>query len=221
MSYKLHNKDCLDFMRSMPDKSVDAVITDPPYGLSFLGNEWDKDIPQWIDEARRISEIVIFTTAPTTLWDYPRPDWVAVWHRKHSSSRQASGGFNLWSPIVVYGKVKIPADLYATHFGTYWQEHEKIDHPSPKPVELYLWIVNWATTEGMNIFDPFMGSGTTGVACMKSSRNFEGCELSPEYFHVAESRIKSAALQPALFSRSPTKREPDLGRAAAQSELFD
>lgn len=199
MTYTLYLGDCLEYMKTMPDKSVDAVITDPPYGLDFLGNSWDKEIPNWIVEARRISKIVIFTTAPTTLWDYPRPDWVAVWHRKHSSSRQANGGFNLWSPIVVYGNVKIPTDLYATHFGTYWMEHAEIDHPSPKPVELYRWIINWAGDKDITIFDPFMGSGTTGVACMQLGRNFIGCEIDPKYYAIAEKRIKQAAQQEPLF----------------------
>jgi len=215
----LLNKNSLEVMRSMQDKSIGAIITDPPYGLSFLGNEWDKEIPEWIDEARRIAKSVIFTTAPTTQWDYPRPDWVAVWHRKHSSSRQASGGFNLWSPILVYGDVKIPADLYATHFGTYWQEHAKIDHPSPKPVELYKWIVNWATDESTTVFDPFMGSGTTGVACVQLGREFIGCEISPEYFQIAEKRIRQAEAQPSFLHARLTPRAAD-GYAESQQASF-
>jgi site-specific DNA-methyltransferase (adenine-specific) len=197
--YKLHLGDCLEYMAGMADGSVDAVITDPPYGIDFLGNDWDKTIPDWIGSARRIGKLVIFTTAPTTLWDYPRPDWVAVWHRKHSSSRQKSGGFNLWSPIVVYGQIKIPADLYTTHFGTYWREHKKIDHPSPKPEELYRWIIEWSTNPNDTIFDPFMGSGTTGVACAQTGRNFIGCEIDPDYFAIAEKRIRNAYAQPLLI----------------------
>ena len=183
--------DCLDVMKDWPDGCVDLVLTDPPYGLSFLGNEWDKEIPNWINVGRRISETVVFTTAPTTLWDYPRPDWVAVWYRKHSSSRQANGGFNLWSPIVVYGKVKIPTDLYSTHFGTYWQEHSGIDHPSPKPVELYKWIVNWASKPNDLILDPFCGSGTTCVAAKKLGRRFIGIDISEDYCEIARQHLES------------------------------
>jgi DNA modification methylase len=182
-------------MKTLPAGSVDAVVTDPPYGLDFLGNKWDDHIPNWIDKARSISSKVVFTTAPTTLWDYPRPDWVCCWHRKHASSRSSNGGFNLWSPVVFYGDVKIPADFYATHFGTYWREHDKIDHPSPKPIELYKWMINWITISGDTILDPFMGSGTTGVACVQTGRKFIGIEIDPGYFDIAVKRIKQAQLQ--------------------------
>ena len=197
---KLIHGDCLEVMRGMEDNSVDAVVTDPPYGLNFLGNEWDLNIPDWIKEGRRIGENVAFTTAPTTLWDYPRPDWVCCWHRKHASSRAVKGGFNLWSPILYYGTKKIPADFYATHFGTYWRKHKNIDHPSPKPVELYKWILEWISEPGDTILDPFMGSGTTGVACVQTGRNFIGIEIDERYFAIAQHRIKDALQQPGLFA---------------------
>ena len=199
IAYELHLGDCLQIMRDIPDGSVDAVITDPPYGLNFLDNEWDKSIPSWIDEGRRVGKNVAFTTAPTTLWDYPRPDWVCCWHRKHASSRTNKGGFNLWSPILYYGNLKIPTDFYATHFGTYWRQHKKVDHPSPKPIELYRWIIEWASLPGDTILDPFMGSGTTGVACMMEGRKFIGIEIDPDYYAIAEKRNYEASLQPRLI----------------------
>jgi site-specific DNA-methyltransferase (adenine-specific) len=55
------------------------------------------------------------------------------------------------------------------------------------------------TQPGETIFDPFMGSGTTGVACMQLGRNFIGCEIDPGYFAIAQKRISDAAAQPALF----------------------
>jgi len=190
--------DCLEIMKQIPDKSVDAVITDPPYGIDFLGNDWDKFIPDWTREAKRISNIIVFTTAPTTLWSYPQPDWVACWHRKHASSHSSNGGINLWSPVVIYGKIKIPADFYATHFGTYWREHKVIEHPCPKPIELYKWMCGWASLDGDTILDPFMGSGTTGVACVQTGRNFIGIEIDPGYFEIAQKRIAEARRQMVL-----------------------
>lgn len=197
MTYRLHLGDCLEFMRTLEPGSVDAVVTDPPYGVDFRGNAWDAFIPLWIAEARRIAPIVIFTTAPTTLWDYPRPDWVSCWYRTAAQSRNVSGGFNHWTPILVYGKVKFPVDTFYTNGMTTAHDNRGINHPCPKDVKMYKWLVenSGATT----IFDPFMGSGTTGVACMMTGRNFIGCEIDPAYFAIAERRIRDAAQQPLLF----------------------
>ena len=91
--------------------------------------------------------------------------------------------------------MKIPADFYATHFGTYWRQHKKIDHPSPKPIELYKWIINWISSPGDTILDPFMGSGTTGVACIQTGRKFIVIEIDEGYFNIAKDRIAEAQLQ--------------------------
>ena len=68
--------DCLEILPTLADNSVDAVITDPPYGLNYRDNNWDTHIPEWISLARNVANLVVFTTAPTTQWNYPRPDWV-------------------------------------------------------------------------------------------------------------------------------------------------
>ena len=198
MTITLIRGDCLEVMQTLKPESIDAVITDPPYGLLFRGMDWDDHIPTWIDAARRISEKVIFTTAPTTMWDYPRPDWVCDWHRRAAASRTAQGGFNHWSPILVYGDVKFSVDYYETAFGRTVSENRGIEHPSPNPVELYKWILREATGRGDTILDPFMGSGTTGVACVKTGRNFIGIEIDPGYFEIATNRIKEAQMQPRL-----------------------
>ena len=72
---------------------------------------------------------------------------------------------------------------------------DKPDHPSPKPLNVMMWFIESTTKPGDTVFDPFMGSGTTGVACMKLGRKFIGCEIKPEYFHTAERRIREASQQ--------------------------
>ena len=79
-------------------------------------------------------------------------------------------------------------------------------HPTQKPVALMEWILLQVTDEGDTVFDPFMGSGTTGVACVKLGRNFIGCEINPDYYAIAERRIAEAQLQMPLF----TQLEPSL-----------
>lgn len=81
------------------------------------------------------------------------------------------------------------------------KEHYTMEHPTQKPIKLLEKLVLLATNENETILDPFMGSGSTGVACMLKKRNFIGCEIDKEYFEIAESRIKSAndTLRQSLF----------------------
>jgi site-specific DNA-methyltransferase (adenine-specific) len=196
---RLHLGDCLEVMRGMPDKSVDAIITDPPYGVNYRENAWDASIPDWLAQARRASNLVVFTTAPTTIYEYPPADWICIWHRRAATSRAPSGGFNHWSPILVYGQAKFDIDYYETLSCKTVNQNMGINHPSPKPLELYKWIVHQTTRPGQTILDPFMGSGTTGVACVQTGRNFIGIEIDPKYYAIAERRIRAAQAQPTLW----------------------
>lgn len=191
----LHLGDCLDILPTLAAGSVDAVVTDPPYGLDFGKGGWDGHIPDWLGLARAVAPIVVFTTAPTTLWDYPRPDWLACWYRTAAQSRTAQGGFNHWTPVPVYGNCKFKVDTYYTNGMTTAHDNRGIDHPSPKDVKMVCWMIENATKDGDTVLDPFMGSGTTGVACMKLGRNFIGIERDPGYFAIAQRRIAAAQAQ--------------------------
>jgi len=71
-------------------------------------------------------------------------------------------------------------------------------HPTQKPIPVMEWCILHLTNEGDTILDPFMGSGTTGVACVKLNRNFIGIEINPDYFAIAQKRIADAQMQQAL-----------------------
>lgn len=75
---------------------------------------------------------------------------------------------------------------------------ERVEHPTQKPIALMKWCIEILSVE--SVFDPFMGSGTTGVACMQLGRNFIGCEIDPNYFAIAERRIEQASRQQGLFA---------------------
>jgi len=79
------------------------------------------------------------------------------------------------------------------------QHPEERFHPTQKPLELMKWVLENYTNEGDTILDPFMGSGTTGVACVQTGRNFIGIEIDPGYFAIAERRIKEAQMQGRLW----------------------
>lgn len=200
----LYLGNCLDVMRDMPDKSVDAVITDPPYGnnteyKSYLDTRenLEKLVPLFMEQAKRISDRVVAASGIWNMWLYPVPTWVLNWT---NSAGIGSGpwGFICWQPILVYGKDPYLQDGKGRRPDTLFQKLNQvadIDHPCPKPDNVMRWIIDRTTREGETILDPFMGSGTTGVACVQTGRKFIGIEIEPKYFDIAVKRIKDAQQQ--------------------------
>jgi site-specific DNA-methyltransferase (adenine-specific) len=189
-SVTLYHGDALDLL---PGLSADAVITDPPYGVSFRGEQWDETVPDWLPLARGAAPVVIFTAAPLTMWDYPRPAWVACWARPASNSRAVTGGFNHWSPVLVYGDVKFPVDLISLH-AIANATPKWIDHPSPKPERLMRWLVEHGSPQGGTVLDPFAGSGTTLLAAKYLGRKAVGIEREERYCEVIADRLTQGVL---------------------------
>ena len=198
----LYQGDCLEIMPTLG--KVDAVVTDPPYGLgdwnnrgSNKGGPFDSDFTQkWdrpicedhIKAIFNVSDNQIIWGANYHLGWLPRSKQMYVWNKNirnmHfndceiawcSGWREASRVFDL-SPN---GLVK--------------------SHPTQKPLKLMLWCIEKLPKDAHTILDPFMGSGTTGVACVKLGRKFIGIELEPKYFDIACERIIKAYAQPDFF----------------------
>ena len=184
----IYHGDCREWM-----PEADAIVTDPPYGLDFRGAAWDGEIPDWLTLARSVASVVAFTTAPTTMWDYPRPDWVACWARPASNSRAASGGFNHWTPVLVYGAAKFPTDLISLHAIANATE-AWVTHPSPKPIRLMTWMVAHTTKPGQTVLDPFAGSGTSLLAAKQTGRKAIGIEIEERYCEIAATRCSQEVL---------------------------
>lgn len=176
-----------DCREILPSLKADAVVTDPPYGVGFRGQDWDEGVPSWwLPLARECAPLVVFTTAPTTLWDYPRPDWVLCGARPGSTSRTAFGGFNHWTPVLVYGRGKWSPDLHSEPDCLRVNDNAGIDHPCPKSLPLMRWLVNG--TDGL-VLDPFMGSGTTLRAAKDLGRKAIGIEINERYCELAARRL--------------------------------
>lgn len=173
---------------------VDVVITDPPYGVHFRGNGWDREVPAWLEPARRIASVVLFTTAPLTLWDYPKPDWVICWARPASNSRSLlCGGFNHWTPIIVYGTPKFPVDFISLHAMANADDGRN-PVPTPKPERLLTWLIANSSSEGALVCDPFCGGGTTLVAAKNLGRKAIGIEIEEKYCEIAVNRLRQGVL---------------------------
>ena len=196
MTYELMLGDCLEYVKSIPDKSIDCIVTDPPYGINigkmamgkgkkktgFASFEWDQQAPssQLIDELLRVSKHQIiwggnyFALPPSGCW----LSWDKM--QKFSGADFELAWTNLNKPSKVFRMSRVEA--YAK-MGK--------QHPTQKPLKLMEWCLGFLPQEGI-VLDPFMGSGTTGVACANTGRKFIGIEKDEGYFKIAEQRIKEA-----------------------------
>ena len=202
---KVHCADCLDFLKEMPDKCVDLVLTDPPYGIGIDGSDesiqngvqirkkyewggWDKEIPskEYFDEILRISKNQIICGANYFNEFLPQghKGWV-VWYK-------AQQGLTMSDCEIIYTSFDVPTRLFILHRTHLWQENPS--HPTQKPIELIKYLVNCFSSEGMTILDPFLGSGTTAVAAKQLKRNFIGIEISEKYCKIARDRLRQEIL---------------------------
>lgn len=190
-------------MRGMADGSVDAVITDPPYNVDLDYATYMDDRPdyadwcgEWFAELRRICRgPMAISVGQANLSEWARiapPDWWLAWWKPAAMGRCVVG-FNNWEPIALYGTPAVAASDVIR--ATIKPDDSLKGHPCPKPYEWASKQIHLLTLAGATIFDPFMGSGTTGVACAKMNRNFIGCEIDPTYFAIAQRRIEQAQYQ--------------------------
>jgi site-specific DNA-methyltransferase (adenine-specific) len=205
----LHLGDCLQVMKSMPDKSVDAVITDPPYGNDTAYNKYDDSrenlsllVPQFMEQCLRISSgVVVVTCGVKNIFLYPEYTWVLSWVNM-AGVGSTQWGFSCWQPIIVYGKDPYLSNGRGRRPDTFLQKKNEVadvGHPCPKPNNVMRWIVDRTITkQNATILDPFMGTGTTGIAATQFGHGFIGIEIDPTYFAIAERRIKDAQQQPRL-----------------------
>ena len=172
----------------------DLLLTDPPYGVEFRGEHWDKDIPPYAVEMIGMFPRAAIVMGTVAAWQFPVPKWVACWARPASSSRSCVGGFSHWSPILLYGDCKMSVDFKSWHAiaNAY---PSGFGHPSPKPECLMRWLVSELSEEGQTILDPFAGSGTTAVAAKSLGRKCVCVEREERYCEIAAKRCAQDYLQ--------------------------
>ena len=210
----LYLGDCREILPTLP--KVDAVITDPPYGVNLGANgptalgktayESTDDTPEFVAtvcvpvivQCIASGARVVMTPGIRNCWKYPEPTELGTIYNP------AGAGFSRWGfttsqPILYYGKD--PHGQKKKPQSILWNEiAEPNGHPCPKPIKLMRWFVDRASLQHEIILDPFMGSGTTGVAAMQLGRKFIGIEIEPKYFDIACKRIEDAQRQERLFA---------------------
>jgi site-specific DNA-methyltransferase (adenine-specific) len=200
--------DCLEVLPTLG--GVDAVISDPPYGMGKLNKFGSRGnlteampyTPIWGDDKH---------FDPHPFLDFPvvvlfGANWYSdllpcsggwiVWDKKDGGTPDHfSDGEMAWvkgSNVVRIIHHKWRGMIKAS------EQRERRVHPTQKPVWVMAWIIERYTQPGDTVLDPFMGSGTTGVACVKLGRHFIGIEKEPKYFDIAQRRIADAQAQLAL-----------------------
>lgn len=203
--------DCMTYLKNVPNKSMTCTVTDIPYGevnrkSNGLRNLDKKDadivtfsLEDFVEEICRVTSGSIYIFCGTEQVSAIRSFLVkagastrlCIWEKTNPSPMN---GKTIWLSGIeccVYGKFK----------GATFNEHCKNTvfrfptvrgkiHPNQKPVALLQYLIETSTREGDTVFDPCMGSGTTGIAALKSNRNFVGVELNTEYFKEAKKRLE-------------------------------
>uniref|UniRef100_A0A6M3L1C9 Putative methyltransferase n=1 Tax=viral metagenome TaxID=1070528 RepID=A0A6M3L1C9_9ZZZZ len=223
---KLIHGDCIEEMRKMPDKSIDMILTDPPYGISFKSrwqtyqkhiindgfDEWKSMLPRMLTEFKRIltdtgcccccggggktpvtaiftmEAIKHFNLIQTLVWR----KFIGLGWRYRPS----------YENIVVLSKDSKNYNFYDTSkkctnvieginqdIPTAGKDGKLQDHPTQKPVSLMKYLLKIHSVKGHTVLDPFMGGGSTGMACKEFNRDFVGIEIEQEYFNIAKKRI--------------------------------
>lgn len=201
--------DCRDILPTLP--KVDAVVTDPPYGIGHSSNHgasWQRtQIANDHDTSTRDNALQSFeNVAAFGTWKTPPisdAKGCLVWD-KGPAFGMGDLSFpwkGSWEVIYVRGKIWAghrDEGVLRGHIQVSWETRGRV-HPHEKPVSLICALLKKLPSQA-NILDPFMGSGTTGVACVNLGRKFIGIEIEPKYFDIACRRIEEATRQPRLFT---------------------
>lgn len=236
----LRQGDCLEIMKTIPDKSIDMILCDLPY--KETGNKWDKniDLEKLFNEYRRIIKddgcialngtfkfgVQLYNVAP----DLYKYDW--IWEKENGTNAPNVNyqPFRVHEFIFIFGKGRVtngtripmkynpqktegkPYKQKSGRMSENWKgglnnvvtdnrdglrhpktiqkfNRDKGLHPTQKPVALLEYLIKTYTNEGDTVLDNCMGSGSTGVACVDTNRNFIGIELDEKYFNIAKERV--------------------------------
>ena len=195
--------DCLPELRKIPKKSIDLVLTDPPYGIGygstssssrfFRPKTWDRSIPshEIFEEMLRVGSRHVFWGGNYFAHILPPSNAWLVWHKNDGLlSLQFSDCEMAWTSCGTKSMV-----FNCRHRGFVKDSKEAlVAHPTQKALEVMKWCIELFSKPGDTILDPFMGRGTTGVACTMLGRHFIGIERDPEYWQMAKRRIALARL---------------------------
>jgi len=204
--------DCLEGLKRMSDNSVDCIITDPPYGINYLSNHYKNGNPHKpienddklfipIDELWRVLKpngaIFVFFSHKVPLID-KRVKNTIIWVKNNWTAGDLYSDFgNQYECIAFMPKEQFK--LKSKRYSNIWKfdrvSPDKLKHPTQKPTSIIRRMIESSTNENDLILDPFMGSGTTAIACKELNRKYIGFEISPEYCEIANKRLNQETIK--------------------------
>lgn len=214
-----YNTDCMEYMKTVPDKYFDLAVVDPPYGIGASNysrggtqygaqlarckvydvKDWDKSAPpkEYFDELMRVSknQIIFGANHFISRMPYDSSCWI-VWNKENGDNMYADCEL-AWTSF----------DKAVRMFSFRWsgmlqgnmKEKEERIHPTQKPVALYDWIFRTFVNDGDKILDTHLGSGSSRIAAYKRGVDFVGCEIDSDYFEEQEKRFFDFTNQISLF----------------------
>ncbi len=220
MMNTIHNVDCLEFMKRLPDNHFDMVVSDPPFGMSFQSNFRDEKhleiknddnldwLPEFMFELDRVvkndAHIYLFCSHhfievfKSELQKYRRVKNILIWEKNNTGMGDLEGDYAPKYEMILFSsdsKRKLndgrsPNIIKATRT-------QNDLHPTQKPVDIIQFLAKKSMQKGDIVFDPFMGSGTTAIACQALGLDWCGCELEADYVAIANKRLEK--VQGSLF----------------------
>ena len=219
MDYKLYQGDCLEVMGGIKDKSVDLIVTDPPYLMDYQSNRRKKEdrfdkikndkgnytlIQDYLEECHRIMKdnTAIYCFCSWHNIDFFKNEFekyfklknILVWNKNNHGTGDLKGSYAPKHEFILFGhkgRTLLREKRIADVIDCPKISSNKLTHPTEKPQDLLEIFIKQSSDEGSIIFDGFMGTGSCGIAAKKLSRNFIGIELDEKYFNIAKDRLEN------------------------------
>lgn len=206
MISEVYNCDCMEYMKTIPNRFFDLVIADPPYNIvsrqkrgigsridaSGKMNDWNNKKPDYLffNEIFRISNFSIVWGANN--FTMPETEYFIIWDKAQTVDNFASAE---------YGWTNLPYPAKVFRYSIHQHNVDKGDkiHPTMKPIKLYKWILANYAGDNWKIFDPMMGSQSSRIAAYDMGFDFWGCELDKDYFEAGCKRFEQYKSQLKLF----------------------
>ena len=219
MSYKLYQGDCLEIMGGIKDKSVDLIVTDPPYLMDYQSNRRKKEdrfdkikndkgnymlIQDYLEECHRIMKdnTAIYCFCSWHNIDFFKNEFekhfklknILVWNKNNHGTGDLKGSYAPKHEFILFGhkgRTLLREKRIADVIDCPKISSNKLTHPTEKPQDLLEIFIKQSSDEESIIFDGFMGTGSCGIAAKKLNRNFIGIELDEKYFNIAKDRLEN------------------------------
>ena len=219
MSCKLYQGDCLEIMGSIKDKSVDLIVTDPPYLMDYQSNRRKKEdrfdkikndkgnymlIQDYLEECHRIMKdnTAIYCFCSWHNIDFFKNEFekhfklknILVWNKNNHGTGDLKGSYAPKHEFILFGhkgRTLLREKRIADVIDCPKISSNKLTHPTEKPQDLLEIFIRQSSDVGSIVFDGFMGTGSCGIAAKKLNRNFIGIELDEKYFNIAKNRLEN------------------------------